>query len=169
MITRLAFIAFLLSSTLLFSHAGHDHSNESPHTYSILRLGPLHFIFIHFPIALVTMTGIAELLNQLKPGQHYDHLASFLLRFALILTIPTLIFGFLLGYGQIYEGAQEQIFEKHQVFGFLSFFLLCLVTYLKKLQKWSFYYVFLVILFLCVIFTASLGGNLAFGTTGFLL
>ena len=52
-----------------------------------------HYIFVHFPIALIIMAGIAELIMKLQKKPNLDATVKFLLISAALFTVPTVISG----------------------------------------------------------------------------
>lgn len=56
-------------------------------------VGGFHFIFLHFPIALIAMTAISELLLICYRRPIFDYAVRFMLIATAILAAPTALFG----------------------------------------------------------------------------
>jgi uncharacterized membrane protein len=131
-------------------------------------LGGLHLVFLHFPIALIMMTVVAELLLKWKEDSFFDNAASFMLVSAAILTPPTALLGFALSDGQIYEGTLNDLYVWHRYFGIvtaiLALWAVSLRTRAVRLNRSRLSYaICLFFLFLSVNLAGLFGGGLAFG------
>lgn len=124
--------------------------------------GNYHFIFLHFPIALIIMACIAELLLSWKKDLRYDFIVNFLLISAAILVIPTVLSGLSLGETKEISSEANPLLEWHEIFGFITLSLTLITVILRKffgrnsLYLWS-----LFVLLICVIMTSHLGGMMA--------
>ncbi|CUI17687.1 hypothetical protein PNK_2083 [Candidatus Protochlamydia naegleriophila] len=174
---------FLLCSAVLFSHEGHQHADalmlSAPETTMnlheggligwILWLGHLHLVFLHFPIALIIMTVVAEILFFWHDSFLFDHAARFMITAAAILAPITALFGFALGFGQFYEGSMNDIYAWHRYFGVVTAILALWAATLRehyargKSESLKSYYTCLFFAFLVVNLTGLFGGILAFG------
>jgi uncharacterized membrane protein len=140
-------------------------------TYSqIIRwLGNFHPIFLHFPIALIIMTVIAELLFFWSGNTLFDQAARFMIIAAAISAIPTALFGFAFGYDANYEGILANIYWWHRFFGVFTTLLTIVTAILRELhsrKQWDTmkaYYLCLAIIFISVNLTGFLGGEMTFG------
>lgn len=163
---------FLLSICIcLHGHEGH-HVNmmENDNLKSWLNsIGRFHLIFLHFPIALITMTVAAEILWVWFRNPLFDQAARFMLISAAIFVIPTVLLGWAFSYGQQYEGLQLELYEWHRYFGCLTAALAILATFLRERYRKRYtssltaYYICLFFLFISVSLTGTFGGSLAFG------
>ena len=64
------------------------HFDGSPLTW-MQWIGSFHFIFLHFPIALITMTAISELLFTWFQRPIFDYTSRFMLIAAAVFSVPT--------------------------------------------------------------------------------
>lgn len=174
---------FLFCSAVLFAHEGHQPSEalmsaqetNIPSSQGggligwILWLGHLHLVFLHFPIALIIMTVVAEILFFWHGSFLFDHAARFMITSAAILAPITALFGFALGFGEFYEGAMNDIYAWHRYFGVVTAILALWAATLRehyargKSESLKSYYICLFFAFLVVNLTGLFGGVLAFG------
>lgn len=176
---------FFLHVASLYAHEGHHHADllrESelfedqsvpipPSSVAgfLVGVGRFHFLFIHFPIALIVMTVTAELLWFWYKTPLFNYAARFLITAAAIFVIPTVLLGLALSWVQNYEGLQLELFVWHRYFGFLTAGLAILAAILKEryVREYSTsqtgYYISLFFLFLSVSLTGAFGGSLTFG------
>lgn len=141
---------------IFLAHEGHNSS---------IDLGQLHFAFLHFPIALVTMTLLSEILYTWTRNILYEYASFFMLMAAACLVLPTLIFGQILGnnLSESYVGISTVLYPWHQIFGYATTFLV-IITALLRLKERDFLYLsFLVLSFLSMSISGFLGGALSFG------
>ncbi len=132
-------------------------------------LGHFHFLFLHFPIALIIMTVVAEWLWIWFANPVFNHAARFMIVSAAVFAIPTALFGFALGYHQTYEGLDLELYTWHRFFGVLTVGLVTVTAVLKERHARQpatslvGYYSCLFLLFLSINLTGVFGGSLAFG------
>lgn len=162
------FILLIGFSVKLF---GHGLRVWQEPTFSWLAwLGQYHYIFVHFPIALIIMTVVAEGFGIWTRNELFYQAARFMIVSAAFFAPPTALLGLALSDGQHhYEGLGETILFWHQSLG-LTTAGLAIVTavllegqirgHLKSLLP---YYICLTLLFVSVCWTGMLGGDLAFG------
>lgn len=134
----------------------------------VVAFGRFHFLFLHFPIALVVMTVVAEVLSVWSDNKMFEHAATFMIMAAAAFVIPTTLFGWMLSYEGIFVEPQITYFYWHRLFGFLTCFFALLTAYFKvfhfeKGKTYALYYFSLCILFLLISITGTFGGALAFG------
>lgn len=132
-------------------------------------IGRFHLLFLHFPIALIVMTVVAEWLwiwfNQLI----FAHAARFMILAAAVFSLPTALLGLAYGYGQTYEGVSSDLYIWHRFFGLVTALLAIVTAVLKEryLRQDTLtqtgYLLSLFFLFICVSLTGAFGGSLAFG------
>lgn len=169
---HLKIVLFLLLMALSINLFGHGlHSVWQTASFSWLAwLGRYHYIFVHFPIALISMTAVAEGFGAWTRCDLFYQAARFMIVSAAFLAFPTALLGLALSEGQQpYEGLGETILFWHRLLG-LTTAGLAIVTaallecqirgHLKSLLP---YYISLTLLFVCMGWTGMLGGDLAFG------
>jgi uncharacterized membrane protein len=158
---KFAFLILILMCATLCAHEG-----EHPNSFW-MSVGHLHFALVHFPIALITMTIVAEILSVWTTNILYDYASHFMLISAAILIVPTLIFGLILGYNlsDSYKGGAAIIYPWHLFFGCVTTVLVLVTTRLrvKDTRFGSLYPYFLILSFLSMSITGLLGGALSFG------
>lgn len=183
----------LLACGLLKAHEGHhtesqtaaisiDENNQtvlfqgpsSEFQQALRRLGNLHLVFLHFPIALIVMATAAEILFWWTQYTPYDAIARFLIDSAAVFAVPTALFGLALSTVGTYPDDQAVLLFWHRFFGMSTAFLAVSAAILKELsmrrdQEWivNGYYACLLLAFLSVSITGYLGGDLTFGITSF--
>ena len=153
---QMTFFTIFLSSSL------YAHSSSGIFEGWLSWFGYYHYIFVHFPIALIIMACIAELFFIYKKEVQYNFVVNFLLIFALIFLIPTALSGLSL----VESGTQENspLIGWHELFAFLTFSLniatlfIRNTTGLRTLYLWSLFF-----LLISVMGTAHFGGLMAFG------
>ncbi|MCB1113018.1 MAG: hypothetical protein H7A37_02355 [Chlamydiales bacterium] len=123
-----------------------------------------HYVFVHFPIALIIMAGIAELIMAIRKNTALDNTVIFLLFSAVIFIIPTIATGLSLEEaGRVSEQNHFNL-EWHEFFAFTTLSLALATIVLRFwLQKHLIYFVSLILLVVSVIITAHFGGLMAFG------
>jgi hypothetical protein len=175
----------LLNFSILFGHEGHHGINVNKTTEKSISIdndqppapglegrpknwtqwfGGLHLILLHFPIALITMTAFAELLFRWYRRPVFDAAARFMLISAAILIIPTAIFGWILSYSTPFEGLLGDMLQLHMWFGILTAGFAIVVAFIREYKgRGGLYYASLLLLFLLVTITGSLGSGMTFG------
>jgi len=127
-------------------------------------IGGLHFIFLHFPIALIIMTGLSELLFLWFRKPIFDLSSQFMITSAAILVIPTALSGFINWFTASYEGLLATLILSHMVAGVTTaVFAIFVALMRKKTGANQIYYISLIILFFLVNITGYLGGAVTFG------
>ena len=166
---KLVILGCLLTATLI-AHEGHHLLASGEDWLDWMRwIGRLHFDVLHFPIALIIMTGVAELLFYGYRYPQFEQAAYFMIVAAAIWSVPTVLLGFFLSYGAVYGDVREMIFQWHRYLGIVTMLLAILTAYLrydyfaKRKKSLNLYYMTLLFLFLSVSLTGALGGSLAFG------
>lgn len=135
----------------------------------LAAIGRLHLLFLHFPIALIIMTVVAEWLWIWFANPVFNHAARFMIVAAAAFAIPTALLGLAFGYSQNYEGIALDLYAWHRYFGFLTAGLAVIAAILRErhVKEYSTslasYYICLFFLFLSVSLTGALGGSLTFG------
>lgn len=175
----------MLCFTVLFGHEGHKSMEESKTPQeSITRsssqptvehfggrpltwmqwVGSFHFIFLHFPIALIAMTAISELLFAWFQRPIFDYASRFMLIAAAVFSVPTALLGLTYSYTASYNGILADFIWWHMWFGIATAVFAIIVAFLRKrLGRSKFYFTSLFLLFLLVNVTGYLGGGMTFG------
>jgi uncharacterized membrane protein len=178
--------------TFLFGHEGHHtgiekqdtvqenivlekvHSTQENHT-TIKQfggrpqtwmewIGGFHFIFLHFPLALIAMTAVSELLYAWYLLPIFDYSSRFMLISASILAVPTALFGLIYSYTATYSGLLADFLWWHMWVGIITAVFAIIVTILReRYGATKSYYTCLIFLFLLINITGYLGGGLTFG------
>lgn len=132
-------------------------------------LGNFHPISIHFPIALIVMTGISEILFFWTSSPIYQFSSRFMIIAAAISALPTVVLGLAYGYEASYTGGLEDVFWWHRLCGISTTILAIITAFLKelyirkKIKKQGYYYTSLIVTVLFVTTTGYLGGEMTFG------
>lgn len=168
-------INFLILFCVLFaplvSHEGHkqqtelQESNLEGRPVSWLQwLGGFHFIFLHYPIALITLLALTEL-GLIRTGLPiFEYSSRFMLNAAAVLVLPTAFFGLCNYLSGSYSGLLETYMLGHLSFGVATTLLTPYAALIRMRQGLThYYYTVLVILFICINITGYLGGGLTFG------
>lgn len=156
----------LLFVSLAHSHEGHHTSIQSVQQSDAWqkRAGSLHFVFLHFPIALINMLVIAELLFLTKSKPIFDQSARFMLTAAVLLAIPTALFGLIYSYTGTYSGFINTLLSWHMYLGIAVVLFSSLALLLRKKRLKKGYYFCLLILCVTVNIAGLLGGKITFGS-----
>ena len=174
-----------LCFTVLFGHEGHKSMEESKtHQESIAPssgqptvkhfggrpltwtqwIGSFHFIFVHFPIALIAMTAFSELLFAWFQRPIFDYASRFMLITAAVFSVPTALLGLTYSYTASYSDLLADFIWWHMWFGMATAVVAILVAFLReRLGRSKLYSASLFLLFLLVNITGYLGGGMTFG------
>jgi hypothetical protein len=129
-------------------------------------IGSFHLIFLHFPIALINMLAISEILLIWYKQQIFEFSSRFLLISSAILAPITALLGFIYSYSTPYSGLMEIFLFWHMWFGIsTAIFSIFLVFIRKKIGLGKPYYIWLVLLLLMVNIAGFFGGEMTFGPT----
>ena len=140
-----------------------EHSGGRPQSW-IQWVGGFHLIFLHFPIALIAMTGVSELLFIWRRRPIYDSASRFMIIAAAVLAIPTALLGLVYSYTATYSGLLADFIWWHMWLGISTGIFSIFVVFLRERKGiGKFYYVCLFLLFLLVNVTGYLGGGMTFG------
>lgn len=159
-------VFFLMFAGGLFGQEGEVEGGEKPSW--IQQVGELHPVILHFPIALITMTAIAEVLFAWFKNPLFDQAARFMLIAAAITAIPTALFGLAWSYSMQYSGMKVDFFWWHRFVGIFTMVLAIVTVYLREKHLMKAYYWALLILFVSVNTAGFLGGVLTFGLPAYL-
>ena len=153
--------------------AGHDHS-EHVHADSMVDtligyLGKFHVLAVHFPIALLLVAGLCELIAVWQPGPFWSHAAGANLAFGTVGAVVAAILGWLAASSGTYAGEQATILETHRWLGTSTAVLsgVCLIAWWKarsgSLWAQYTYRTLLVFAMLLLVLAAHFGGSLVYG------
>ncbi len=176
----------LLCFTCLFGHEGHQNTEENENKKEMVNplpesqppakhlggrplnwtqwIGSFHFILLHFPIALIIMTGISEILLAWLQRPIFDYASRFMIIAAAILAVPTAMLGLIYSYTTSYSGLLANFIWWHMWAGISTTIFAIFVAFIReRLGISKIYYASLFILFLLVNITGYLGGGMTFG------
>ncbi len=127
-------------------------------------IGSFHFILLHFPIALIMMTGISEILLAWWQRPIFDYACRFMIIAAAVLAVPTALLGLIYSYTATYSGLLADFVWWHMWAGITTAVLAIIVAFIRERYGISkLYYSCLILLFLLVNITGFLGGGMTFG------
>ena len=175
----------MLCITVLFGHEGHKSMEESKTPQESITpssgqptvkhfggrpltwtqwVGSFHFIFLHFPLALIAMTAISEFLFTWFHRSIFDYAARFMLIAAAVFSVPTALLGLTYSYTASYSGILADFIWWHMWFGIATAVFAIIVAFLReRLGRSKFYFTSLFLLLLLVNITGYLGGGMTFG------
>lgn len=163
--------SFISSSLHLHAHEKGAHlSADGRWDYEkwIKWIGNFHPIALHFPIALIIMTVIAELLGMKSRSPIFIQAARFMIIAAAITALPTALLGLAYGYEVSYDETLSLIFWWHRFLGLSTAILAFVTVCFKELQLRkkigvTAYAISLSLLAILVTATGYLGGEMTFG------
>lgn len=173
-IFSLALLALLAFS----SGSAHDGMNEialnesvqssQPAVNYLYWVGIIHPMIIHFPIALIFVAALAEILYLLTKKNIYSCAGEFAIVCAAIAIVPTVLTGLAFAYSADYTGKTAVFLWWHQYLGLFTALMTLAAAYIRECdwkegQSRGLYYLFLGISFMTVSLTAFLGGEMAWG------
>ncbi len=177
---RIIFIfVFLSSSCFGLAHEGHEekrvlaesvqseveeNSQQGRPTSWIRWAGSFHLIFLHFPIALINMLVVSELLLAWYKKPIFEFSSRFLIISAALFAPPTALLGLIYSYSAPYGGLMERLLFWHMWFGILTAAFAIVLAYVRtQLGCSRFYCICLLLLFLFVNMAGFFGGAMTFG------
>ncbi|WP_341224940.1 c-type cytochrome domain-containing protein [uncultured Arcticibacterium sp.] len=130
-----------------------------------LSLGRLHPIILHFPVTLIFLIGVAEILKLFGISYVPERVLFFVYLLLLASTFASIISGYFLFASGEYSGyLLDQHFNGALVTGFLVFMSFALFCLKWKLRRYSLLYVFIIVLANgAALYTGHQGGNLTHG------
>lgn len=150
-------ICWLEPCRFLILHVHSEHTGTS----LIQWFGQYHFLFLHFPIVCALLAGVAELLYSWTNKEHYGFTAQFLLFFAAIFSIPTVLAGLALSHNMTIALWSTPWW--HRTFGILTLIVSWLAAILSLWpQHRKLYICFLILLLICVEVAGDLGADMTF-------
>ena len=167
--TLALFFVCLLCRAFIAAHAGHDH-NEALHAQQWIQwIGSFHFVFLHFPIAVIYLLVFSEALLAWQKTAYFESISHFSITCGAIFTPLTALLGLIYSYSSQYTGSMEIFLLVHMCLGLLAAILIVyLAIYRKEKGPTAVYYAFLILLFLMVNVASFFGGALTFGLNNIL-
>lgn len=169
---KLISVIFLMTTFpfLLVGHEGHHHDVSVFNLDTLIReIGTYHLVMLHFPIALIVMTVVAEILYSWKNNVLFDNAARFMIISAAVVAVPTFLLGLAYASGQEYAGSAANDLWWHRLLGIFTGVLAAGTAFLRekysahrKSSDQKRYYFCLLILFFSVCVTSYFGGRMAF-------
>lgn len=149
----------------------HDHDHDHGEEGGIVAfLGKFHPAIVHFPIGLILMAGLAELLFAKTGSNGYAFAARFMLFTGAATAVMAMLLGLAAARGASYEGDTASYFAIHRVLGLVIPVMGVLTAVLSSRAHRAhdrrptvLYRSLLVITILVVGFSGFLGGLLVFG------
>ncbi len=127
-------------------------------------VGSFHLIFIHFPITLINMLAVSEILFIMFNKPIFELSSRFLVISAAVLAPPTALLGLIYSYSAPYEGIMETFLWWHMWRGIATAIVAVITAVIKEYMGYSqLYYVNLVLLFLLVNIAGFFGAGMTFG------
>ncbi len=127
-------------------------------------IGNFHFILLHFPIALINMIAVAEILFYIYHTPIFDFSSRFMLIAAAVLAPVTALLGYILSLTEPYVGIFGTFLLLHMWSGIGA---ACLTLVLIPIREFSsgrkLYYYLLAVLVTFINLTSFLGGEMTFG------
>ncbi|WP_213105527.1 DUF2231 domain-containing protein [Candidatus Protochlamydia amoebophila] len=148
---------------------GIEYIPEKNWTDWVVKIGHLHHIFVHFPIALLTMAVFAEILFAWYRTSFFENAAVFMIISTAVLMPITALLGFALSLGQFYPATLNDVFVWHRYFGVVTVILALWTCHLRNQygrdssKGLCSYYICLFFSFLVVNLTGLLGNTLTLG------
>lgn len=169
-------LLFLFFCTLAIAHEGHMEQQHSPSegveevaqasrpTTWIQWIGSFHLIFLHFPIALINMLTVAEIMFAWLKRPIFAFSAQFLLISAALIAAPTAALGLVYSYSVPYTGSIETTLLWHMWLGLTTAIIAAVAVVIRRQTELSkLYYACLFLLFFSVNCTAYFGAEMTFG------
>lgn len=171
---------FLCFSFLVLAHEGHEEKkiptleNTQEKVKETIQegrpatwaqwIGSFHLIFLHFPIALINMLVLSELLWVWHRKPIFEFSSKFLLISSAIVTPPTALLGLIYSYSASYEGLMGTFLWWHMWLGiFTAIFVVIVALIRDRIGNSKLYYACLFLLFIMVNVTGFFGGGMTFG------
>ena len=127
-------------------------------------IGSWHLILLHFPLALINMLVISELLFIWNKKSIFESSSYFLLVSAAITALPTALLGLVYSYSASYGGWMETLLYTHMSMGIATAILAIVALFVRNRSGLSRnYYICLVLMFLTVNAAGFFGGKMTFG------
>lgn len=133
-------------------------------------LGNVHFLVLHFPIALLFVAGISEMMFIWKKNSLFRSFTHYAVLLGAAGAVLTAVLGWMLAYGQLWGADEASRLEWHRWLGTITAVLACVVYYigggvrakLSGKRELAFRLVLLTV-FVLVGVASHLGGQLVHG------
>lgn len=168
-------VVFLVIFSLSFAHesmplaAINEVAPNAPaaHSWSYW-IGIMHPMILHFPLALIFATTLAEILYLFTRKNIFSCAAEFCIVCAAIAIVPTAITGLVFAYGMDFSGKTGIFLWWHLYLGLFTAILTVITAYIREClwnESYSrgLYYLCLTTIFITVSLTAFLGGEMVWG------
>jgi uncharacterized membrane protein len=144
---KIVFVVGLIVSVLLVLMPTVMPLSGEPGSDSVIALGRFHIIVLHFPICLLLVTPLLELLGCVRPMYYFKEAVQSVLWLAIVFAIGACVLGFLLATG---EGDAGKLVEDHMWGGILTTILMFVALFIYELnlgrQRTGLYLTYLLIL-----------------------
>lgn len=141
-----------------------EQGEESKTWKQLIWIGSFHLILLHFPIALINMLAISEVLLIWYRQPIFEFSSRFMLISTAIISPPTALLGFIYSYSAFYSGLIETFLFWHMWLGILTAaFAVAILFIRERVGLVKFYYTCLILLFLMINITGFFGGGMTFG------
>lgn len=149
----------------------HDHQHDHNDVHNLWRyLGKFHPMAIHFPIALIMVALLAEILAIITQNQFFPQAARFNISLAAIGVLVATLLGWAAGAFAQFQGELSQVLILHRWIGTITAVWILLTFGFSEMShrtdkdKWQrIYKVFLLIGTILIGITAHFGGSLVYG------
>lgn len=159
-LAELVFI-FIFIGIPLWSHDGHQELASSGTHFWLEWIGSWHLCFLHFPIALINMLAVSEILFSYSRRPMFEASSCFLLFSITFLTPITALLGWVYSLSATYQGDLQEHFFWHMWFGIFTALLAIGVLYIRYYHSRKLYITSVVLLVIAVNATGLLGSKLA--------
>ena len=152
-------------------HEGHSEDIVHEHTVPRgegLQIGRLHPLFVHFPIALLVMAMVAEIVSRGRPGG--SPAAPFMVHTAAGFAVLAAALGLAFAELSTYEGASRELIDRHEFFGLATAALAVSASFFlawRKGRHRALYLTSLALAAIAVSITGYFGGALVYGIDHF--
>ena len=159
----------LLFYSALMAHEGHTplldtSSHEGMPKNWTQWIGGFHLVFLQFPLALVNMVALAEILFACLRRPLFEAASRFMLASAAFFAPLTALLGIIYSYSGDYEGWMESFLAWHMWLGLATAFLAVIAALIKCYHGCDrLYFAFLLLLVALVNMTGFFGGGMTFG------
>ena len=127
-------------------------------------IGSFHLILLHFPITLINMLAVSEILFALLRRPAFEFSSQFLVISTAILSVPTAVLGLIYSYSASYEGLMEIFLLWHMWLGISTAIMAVVVAFIREgVGIGRLYYSSLFLLVLLVNIAGFFGGEMTFG------
>ncbi len=82
--------------------------------------GYFHPFLVHFPVALILVAAVAEILFVTRRDPAFGSTARFMICAAAWISVPTMVAGFAAAAGEVFTPQQQQAFVIHRIAGIVT-------------------------------------------------